>query len=275
MEDLSGKNTVKLDGKENAMNEAIRILVVDDYELIRCGLCHILEPEEDMEIVGDCASAEEAFANVSRLHPNMVLMDVEMPGMNGIEATRSLKRNGMDYGADVIVLGDSVDYRDKALEAGAASYLLKSITRQELAQAIRQVYQNRHSWQRCSGYVEEAVELVIPPPADASCLLRFMYRLEEIFHDNFATIAHTVGSWHSGTVITVFLGPTTSPGLLVLKLANLPEVEKVEEKPLARDVFPSLAKSARFLPELSVSPSQRIRITLKEASMVRGELIPA
>lgn len=276
MEELSGKNTgarntLKLQGKENEMNKAIRILVVDDNELVRYGLRRMLEPEEDMEVVGDCANAEEAFSKVSRLHPNMVLMGAEMPGTNGIEATRSLKRNGLDYGGDVIVLGDSVDYRDKALEAGAASYLVKNVTREELAQAVREVYQNRHSVERCNGYVDEAVELVVPPPADAACLLRFMYRLEEIFNDNFATILRTVGSWSGPTIITILLGPSTSLSLLVLKLANMPEVEKVEEEPLARGTF---AKNMGVLPELSISPSERIRVTLKETSMARRELVP-
>lgn len=280
MEDLSGKNTSatntrKLRGKENEMNKAIRILVVDDHELVRYGLRRMLESEEDMEVVGDCANAEEAFSKVLRLHPNMVLMDAEMPGVNWIEATRSLKRNELDYGGDVIVLGDSVDYRDKALEAGAASYLLKNVTRQELAQAIREVYQNRHSLERHDGYVDEAVELVVPPPSDAACLLRFMCHLEEIFHDNFAAVIRTVGSWSGGTVITTLLGPTTPPSLLVLTLANMPEVEKVEEEPLARGTISSFPKNVGVLPWLSISPSERIRVTLKETSMARRELVPA
>ena len=279
MEELSGKNTgarntLKLQGKGNETNKAIRILVVDDHELVRYGLRRMLEPEEDMEVVGDCANAEEAFSKLSKLRPNMVLMDAEMPGTNGIEATRGLKRNGLDYGGDVIVLGDSVDYRDKALEAGAASYLVKNVTRQELAQAIRRVYQNRHSLKRRDGYVDEAVELVVPPPADAACLLRFMRHLEEIFHDNFATIVRTVGSWCGPTVITTLLGPTTSPSLLVLKLANIPEVEKVEEEPVARGAFASFPKNAGVLPGLNISPSERIRVTLKETSMARRELVP-
>ena len=287
MEELSGKNTgarntLKLQGKGNEMNKAIRILVVDDHELVRYGLRRMLEPEEDMEVVGDCANAEEAFSKLSKLRPNMVLMGAEMPGTNEIEATRGLKRNGLDYGGDVIVLGDSVDYRDKALEAGAASYLVKNVTRQELAQAIREVYQHRHSLkrrsgyvlERRSGYVDEAVELVVPPPADAACLLRFMRHLEEIFHDNFATIVRTVGSWCSPTVITTVLGPTTSPSLLVLKLANIPEVEKVEEEPVARGAFASFPKNVGVLPGLNISPSERIRVTLKETSMARRELVP-
>lgn len=275
MEDLSERNTVKLDGKKNVMNKAIRILVVDDHELVRHGLRRMLEPEEDMEVVGDFANAEEAFSKLSKLQPNMVLMGAEMLGTNGIETTRGLKRNGLDYGGDVIILGDSVDYQDKALEAGVASYLAKNVTRQELAQAIREVYQNRHSLERRSGYANEAVELVVPPPADAACLLGFMCHLEEIFHDNFATIVRTVGTWSGPTVITIILGPTTSPSLLVLKLANIPEVEKVEEEPVTRGSFASFLKNVEVLPGLNISPSERIRVTLKETSLAKRELVPA
>ena len=104
------------------MNKNIRILLVDDNELVRHGLRHMLEPEENMEVVGDCSNAEEAFSKIARLCPDIVLMDIQMPGMNGIEALRSLKRNGLDYSGDVIMLADSLNYRVEALQAGAASY---------------------------------------------------------------------------------------------------------------------------------------------------------
>ncbi len=141
MEDLSKKNPVR----ENEMNKAIRILFVAEHEVIRWGLRRMLGTEEDMEVVGDCANVEEAFPKIARLHPDMVLMDTQMPGTSGIEAAHKLTRKALDYGADVIILGESTDYRAEAMEAGAAAYLLKGITRLELVQAVRQVYRNRHS----------------------------------------------------------------------------------------------------------------------------------
>jgi len=231
----------------------------------------MLEPEEDMEVVGDCANAEEAFSKMTRLYPDIVLMDAQMPGMNGIKATRSLKRDGLDYDSDVIILAESADYRAEALEAGAASYLIKDVTRAELTQAIREVYWSKQLPDDRKDLVEEAVELVVPPPANAAQLLRFMCQLEEKFHDNYdnyASIMRTVSSWNRGTVITILLEPNRLPNLLD-KLGNMPEVEKVEEEPLARGASSSFPKKFGTLPWSSISPSKRIRVTLKETVMAR------
>ncbi len=115
------------------MNKAVRILIVDDLELYRQGLRRMLELEEDMNVVDDC-DAEESSSKIARLRPDMVLTCIQMPGLKGVI------RNSLDYGGDVIVLAESLDYRAEALEAGAASYLLKEVTPAELARAIRQVY---------------------------------------------------------------------------------------------------------------------------------------
>ncbi|MFC1916966.1 response regulator transcription factor, partial [Chloroflexota bacterium] len=198
------------------MNKAIRILLVDGHELVRRGLQHMLELEEDIEVVGDYASAEEAISQIARLHYDIVLMGTNrQQRMNWIEATRSLKRNESNHSIDVIILADSQDYRDEATEIGAASYLLKDITHVELAQTIRQVYRNRHSSKECYGLVDEAVELVIPPSVNAARLLRLMCRLGEILHDDFASIICIVSSWDRGTVITIRLQPTMFSNLLI------------------------------------------------------------
>ncbi|MBA7690896.1 hypothetical protein ES703_99431 [subsurface metagenome] len=235
------------------MNKAIRILLVDDFEVVRHGLRYMLTPEEDMDVVGDCG-AEEASSKIARLQPNIVLT-----GMPGI--IRSLKRN-LYYG-DVIVLAESLDYRAEALEAGAASYLLKDVTRVELAQAIRQVYSNRPL------VVKEAVELVIPPPHNAAQVLRFICQLGEILHDNSASILWAVFPRDCDTVITTQLQPTTFSSLLI-KLANMPEVEKAEEEPLAEGAFSRLPKRLRFLLNSGISPRKRVvRVTLKETGIAQ------
>ncbi len=132
-------------GKEAKMKNDIRILLIEHNELVRYGLRRILEPEVDIEIVGDYANAEKALSQLKIFSPDIVLMDTQLSGMNGIEATRHLKRNGLDYNGDVIMLAESVDYRVEALEAGAAGYLLKDMTCAELTQAIREVYCNKQS----------------------------------------------------------------------------------------------------------------------------------
>jgi len=235
------------------MNKAIRVLLVDDFEVVRYGLRYMLTAEEDMDVVGDC-DAEEASSEIARLYPDIVLT-----GMTGI--IRSLKRN-LDYGG-VIVLAESLDYRAEALEAGAASYLLKDVTRVELAQAIRQVYSNRPL------VVKEAVELVIPPPHNAAQVLRFICQLGEILHDNSASILWAVFPRDCDTVITTQLQPTTFSSL-VITLANMPEVEKVEEEPLAEGAFSRLPKRLRFLLNSGISPRKRVvHVTLKETGIAQ------
>jgi len=256
------------------MNKVIRIVLVDGRELVRYGLRHMLESEEDMKIVGDYASAEEALFEMIRLHTKIIIMGTWAPGMNWLEATRSLKRNSLYSGIDVIILAESGHYRAEAMEAGATSYLLKDTTRTELTQAIRQVYRDKHSSKECADLVEDAVELVIPPSANAACLLRFMYQLAEILHDGFNSIICTVGSWNRGTVITIRPYSTTNSSLIIA-LANMAEVDKVEEEPLTRSTSSSLPKKFRLSPRLGINPSQRLRITLKEPDTARQELVTA
>jgi len=256
------------------MKEDIKVLLVDDHELIRRGLESMLEPEEDIEVVGNCSSAEEVFPEMARLSPHIILMDTEMPGMSGIEATYRLKESREYRDVNVIILAECADYRAEALKAGAAVYLLKDITSAELAQAVREVYWSKQSPENHGGFVEEVVELVVPPSANATRLLSFMCQLEERLNDPdnhnhyHASIMHTVGTWDWGTVITVLVRPTALSSL-VDQLGNMPEVEKVEEEPRARGAFSSFPKKFGALPRLGISPSKRFRVTLKETSVAQ------
>ncbi len=149
------------------------------------------------------------------------------------------------------------------MEAGAASYLLKNITREEFTQAIRQVYRNSHPEKERDSPGEEVIELVVPPPANAAQLLRFMCQLTELLHDGFASIICTVGSWDRGTTITIRSSSTTH-SRFVIELANMAEVEKVEEAPMTKGVLPGFTKQLERLPRLGVNPCKRLHITLKE-----------
>jgi DNA-binding NarL/FixJ family response regulator len=114
----------------------VRILIVDDQQMVREGLRRMLELDEGIEVVGEAKSGEECLACVDELNPDIILMDVRMPGMGGIECTRQLKQKGIT--AKIIILTVYEDkYLAQAAEVGAAGYLLKDINRQDLLKAIQ------------------------------------------------------------------------------------------------------------------------------------------
>ncbi len=120
----------------------IRVLVVDDEPLVRTGLRTILEPEPDISVVGDAADGEEAVAAAGRLDPDVVLMDIRMPRLDGLEATRCLLSNKGPNGAPrVIVLTtfDLDEYVYEALRIGASGFLLKNADPEELVTGIHVV----------------------------------------------------------------------------------------------------------------------------------------
>ncbi len=115
-----------------------RAIVADDQEMVRDGLAAILDTEPDLEIVGTAADGAEAVQVARRERPDVVVMDVRMPGMDGIEATRRITAEGL---ARVLVLTtfDLDDYVYQAVRAGASGFLLKDAPRERLADAIRSV----------------------------------------------------------------------------------------------------------------------------------------
>ncbi|TMC50713.1 MAG: response regulator transcription factor [Chloroflexi bacterium] len=117
----------------------IRVLVADDHPVVRHGLCTMLEIEDDIVVVGRAGDGEEAVEQARETHPDIILMDVQMPNVDGIEALRRIRAE--DPGARVIVLTTyrNEDYIFPSLRAGARGYLLKDASRQELADAIRAV----------------------------------------------------------------------------------------------------------------------------------------
>lgn len=119
--------------------EVIRIVVVDDHALHRDGTRQILEAHPDLQVVGDAASGEVALALVNQLQPRVVLMDVRLPGMNGIEVTRRLTRDHPHVRVLMVSAYDEDEYVRGALEAGAAGYLRKTAPGRELVEAVRAV----------------------------------------------------------------------------------------------------------------------------------------
>ena len=116
-----------------------RLVIVDDHDLAREGLRDMLADEPDLEVVGEAANGEEAFALCSRLQPSLLLMDVRMPRMDGLEATRRVKSQHPRIGVLMVTMHENPDYLLEALKAGAAGYVLKDAPRDEIIEAIRRV----------------------------------------------------------------------------------------------------------------------------------------
>lgn len=139
--------------------DAIRILLVDDHQVVREGLRRMLELEADLKVVGEAADATEVLTQAKSLSPEVILMDIKMPGVDGIELTRQLKEK--EPSCNVIMLTLYDEYLTQAIEAGAVGYLLKDIKREELIRAIRAVHQGR-SPLNLSLSQEQLAELVTP-----------------------------------------------------------------------------------------------------------------
>jgi DNA-binding NarL/FixJ family response regulator len=118
----------------------IRILIVDDHAILREGVRALLSAHDDMEVVGEASDGQEAIAAVGRLDPDVVLMDIAMPGLGGIEASLELKKLGRR--ARILILSQYEDreYVRRLLKAGVSGYVLKKSAGAELAGAIRAVH---------------------------------------------------------------------------------------------------------------------------------------
>jgi len=117
----------------------LRVLIADDHPLVREALRQALDGEEDMEVVAEAADGEEAVKLASELRPDAAVMDIVMPRLNGIEATRKIKQTAPDIAILILTAYDDDEYVLGLLEAGAAGYLLKSARGRDLAGAIRAI----------------------------------------------------------------------------------------------------------------------------------------
>jgi DNA-binding NarL/FixJ family response regulator len=119
--------------------DAIRVLIADDHVITRTGLRALLAAREDFEVVGEAQDGAEAIALAGSLEPDVVLMDIRMPGMNGIEATRAIHRARPHIGILVLTVFEDDTLVFPAIRAGARGYLLKDTEQDELLRAIRTV----------------------------------------------------------------------------------------------------------------------------------------
>lgn len=118
---------------------SIRLLIADDHALVRSGLRSMLQREPGIEIVGEARNGREAVEFCRSLRPDLVLMDVRMPEMDGLEATRAIKQGRPEISVLMVTMHENRDYMLEATKAGAAGYVLKDAPREELVSAVRRV----------------------------------------------------------------------------------------------------------------------------------------
>jgi DNA-binding NarL/FixJ family response regulator len=113
----------------------IRVLLVDDNALFREGIAQILQKDGRFAVIGQASRGDEAVAATTRLHPDLILIDVQMPGMSGIEAIRQIRVNDADVGIGVLTMYETPDYVQSAMKAGASGYVAKDSTPADLCEA--------------------------------------------------------------------------------------------------------------------------------------------
>ena len=162
----------------------IRVLVVDDQPLIRAGFHKMVEARPDLEVVGEAADGAEAVAQARRLGPDVVLMDVRMPTMDGLEATRQLAGPGVANPTKVLILTtfDLDEYVYEALRAGASGFLLKDAPPEELAAAIRVIAAGEAllAPSVTRRLIQRFADQPPPTPTDAGALQRLTDRETEV-----------------------------------------------------------------------------------------------
>ena len=121
------------------MEEKITVLLVDDHSLVRRGFRRMLEDESDMDVVGEAGTGEESIKLAKKLHPQVVVMDCALPGMNGLQATRQIIEDSPDTAVLMLSMHTESTWVRQAIEAGAKGYVLKNAMDLELGAAIRKV----------------------------------------------------------------------------------------------------------------------------------------
>jgi len=155
--------------------EAIKIMIVDDQSLVRQGLALLLGSEEDIQIVGEAANGLEACRLAEELNPAVILMDIRMPGLDGVQATANILKKRPHIKIIVLTTFDDDEYLIGALRAGASGYLLKDTPFEELAEAIRVVLTGKSL---LSGEILSKLVHTVPP-AGAAASQRFADKLSE------------------------------------------------------------------------------------------------
>lgn len=143
----------------------IRLVLVDDHDIVRTGISYIIEKEKDIEIVGEAGDGQQGLQLIREVQPDVVLMDVNMPRLGGLEATRRLHASMPEIRVIILTVHSQAPFPTRLLEAGAAGYLTKGCAADDLLAAIRSV----HRGQRYIGKdIAQRLALSLLPGADRS-----------------------------------------------------------------------------------------------------------
>jgi DNA-binding NarL/FixJ family response regulator len=135
----SEASMLNVGGSGGPVGRLARIVIADDHEVARVGLRSILTDEQDLRVIGEARNGREALALCRRLRPDLVLLDVRMPDMDGLAVTRAVRQESPRTSIILFTVYESLDYVINALKAGAAGYLLKEASKGEILAAVRQV----------------------------------------------------------------------------------------------------------------------------------------
>jgi DNA-binding NarL/FixJ family response regulator len=121
----------------------LRILLADDHEIVRRGLCALLQKHEGWEVIGECSDGRDAVEKAKQLKPDVVILDIGMPNLNGLDATRQLMQHDANFKVIVLTITDSDQVIREALDAGARGFVLKSDAARDLVSAVEALQHRR------------------------------------------------------------------------------------------------------------------------------------
>jgi len=134
--------------------EKIKVVLADDHMVVRSGIKNLLENEGEVEVVGEASNGEEALEQVQKLQPDLLIIDIRMPVMNGLDATKKLTSLKVATKALILSMHDDEDYILQSIDSGASGYLLKDTSKDEFMKAIRTIH---HGGQYFSGDISQVL----------------------------------------------------------------------------------------------------------------------
>jgi DNA-binding NarL/FixJ family response regulator len=206
----------------------VRVLIADDHPVFRDGLATLLEPHPDIEVVGRAADGAEAVALAAELRPDVVVMDIQMPQVNGIEATRRVLAADPSVGVLVFTMGEDDSTLLSAMRAGARGYLVKGASQEEVTRAITSVHAGGVVFG--ASLASRIGELLSPAPGRGASEFPMLTEREREVLDLIAA-----GRSNAQSASTLFLAPKTVRNNVSAILSKLQATDRAEVIIRARD----------------------------------------